>query len=108
MSPDAGSDWNSASAGFAAAKNCVLSGCRAADTMMADWFWLICDAHTLLPGVFGLLCVNGPLAGSENGSSKRLSWTIAHALRIARRKNWPDVVDRDVEQTSRNDTRYRQ
>jgi len=36
----------------------------------ADRFWLVCDAHTLLPVVFGLLYVNGPLAGSESGSKQ--------------------------------------
>jgi len=54
----------------------VLSGCRAAGITrrIVHWiveagrFWLVCDAHTLLPVVFGLLYVNGPLAASENGS----------------------------------------
>ena len=39
-------------------------------TVGADRFWLVCDAHTLLPVVFGLLYVNGPLAGSESGSKQ--------------------------------------
>src|SRR6266566_2891416 len=38
-----------------------------------------------------------------------LSWTKEPALtRSARRKSWPDLVDRDVEQRSGDDARYHQ
>src|SRR5229473_2253727 len=74
----------------------------------ADRFWLVCDAHTLLPVVFGLLYVNGPLAGSESGS-KQTALLDGRACDYDPRaeKSWADV-DRDVEQRSRNDARYHQ
>ena len=59
------------------------------------WFWFVV-ALTVLWSDQKMV--------QANGSVGRLRMR----LRSARRKNWPDVVDRDVEQRSRNDARYHQ